>query len=182
MHAALAAVNGVNPIPGLDIGVDISLLMRMGVHVRDIYCLGEEQQHFITELLDKKNSKVLAAKAVQFGSKYLGKEAVILLLKRAGATVAAKSASKYFPFIGIAISSTVGFFLTSSIGKEMVTDAEAIANENYEALKALKIKSNQPASDQLVFDQVSKIKKSATLFCMADFIFYKRTISSKNTL
>jgi small GTP-binding protein len=140
MHAALAAVNGVNPIPGLDIGVDISLLMRMGIHVRDIYCLGEEQQHFITELLDKKNSKVLAAKAVQFGTKYLGKEAVILLLKRAGATVAAKSASKYFPFIGIAISSTVGFFLTSSIGKEMVTDAELIATENYEALKSLKIK------------------------------------------
>lgn len=139
IHAALSAVNGVNPIPGLDIGVDISLLTRMGIHVRDIYCLGEEQQDFIMELLDKKNAKVLAAKAVQFGSKYLGKEAVVLLLKRAGAGVAAKSASKYFPFVGIAISSTVGFFLTSSIGKEMVSDAESIATENYNALKSLKI-------------------------------------------
>ena len=139
LHAALSAVNGINPIPGLDIGVDISLLTRMGIHVRDIYCLGEEQQNFIMELLDKKNAKLLAAKAVQFGSKYLGKEAVVLLLKRAGAGVAAKTASKYFPFVGIAISSTVGFFLTSSIGKEMVIDAESIATENYNALKSLKI-------------------------------------------
>lgn len=139
MHAALSAVNGVNPIPGLDFGVDISLLTRMGIHVRDIYCLGDEQQHFIMELLDKKNAKLFAAKAVQFSAKYLGKEAVMVLLKRAGASVAAKSASKYFPFIGIAISSTVGFFLTSSIGKEMVTDAEAIASANYAALKSIKI-------------------------------------------
>lgn len=139
MHAGLSAVNGVNPVPGLDITVDISLLTRMGIHVRDIYCLGEEQQDFIMELLDKKNSKVLAAKAMQFGSKYLGKEAVILLLKRAGAGVAVRSASKYFPFIGIAISSTVGFFLTSSIGKDMITDAEIIATENYDALKSIKI-------------------------------------------
>lgn len=139
MHSALSAVNGVNPIPGLDVGVDISLLTRMGVHVRDIYCLGEEQQHFIMELLDKNNAKVLTAKALQFSVKYLGKDAIMLLLKRAGATVAAKSASKYFPFIGIAISSTVGFFLTSSIGKDMVKDAEAIATENYNALKSLKI-------------------------------------------
>lgn len=140
MHAALSAVNGVNPIPGLDVGVDISLLTRMGVHVRDIYCLGDEQQHFIMDLLDKNNAKVLTAKAVQFSVKYLGKDAIMLLLKRTGATVAAKSASKYFPFIGIAISSTVGFFLTSSIGKDMVKDAESIATENYNALKSLKIK------------------------------------------
>lgn len=139
-HAALSAVNGINPIPGLDIGVDISLLNRMGLHVRDIYCLGEDQQNFVTEMLDKKNSKLLAAKAMQFGTKYLGKEAIVLLLKRAGATVAAKSASRFFPFVGIAISSTVGFFLTSSIGKEMVKDAEDIATENYTALKSLKIK------------------------------------------
>lgn len=138
-HAALSAVNGVNPIPGLDLGVDISLLTRMGIHVRDIYCLGDEQQHFIMELLDKKNAKLFAAKAVQFSAKYLGKEAIMVLLKRAGASVAAKSASKYFPFIGIAISSTVGFFLTSSIGKEMINDAEEIASANYSALKSIKI-------------------------------------------
>lgn len=137
MHAALSAVNGVNPVPGLDIGVDISLLTRMAFHVRDIYCLGEEQQQFIAEFLDKKNARILAAKAVQFGSKYLGKEAIMLLLRRAGAAVAAKSAAKYFPFIGAAISSSIGFFLTSSIGKEMIVDAEEIANENYKALKSV---------------------------------------------
>ena len=139
IHAGLSAVNGINPIPGLDIGVDISLLTRMGFHVRDIYCLGDAHQDFISALIDKKNAKVLAAKAVQFGTKYLGKEAVILLLKKAGAGIAVKSASKYFPFVGMAISSTVGFFLTSSIGKDMITDAEEIATENYNALKSIKI-------------------------------------------
>lgn len=141
-HAALSAVNGINPIPGLDIGVDISLLTRMATHVRDIYCLGEAQQHFILSLIDKKNAKILAAKAVQFGAKYLSKEALVLLLQRAGVGLATKSASKYFPFVGIAISSTVGFFLTSSIGKDMISDAEMIATENYNALKLIKI--NRP--------------------------------------
>nr|WP_299201618.1 GTPase [uncultured Brumimicrobium sp.] len=134
-HSALAAANGLNPIIGLDISLDVALLVKMSKEVQTIYGLNEEQQEFNIQFLDKKSAKFIASKALQYTSKYGGKEAIILLLKKVSSSVITKTASKWVPFVGQAIAAGIGFKMTSWIGSDMINDAEKIAVETYEAIK-----------------------------------------------
>jgi GTP-binding protein EngB required for normal cell division/uncharacterized protein (DUF697 family) len=136
-YAALSAANGLNPIPGLDISVDLGLLYKMSTNIQEIYGLKQEQIHYSSSLLTDNKSKLIVAKAVQFASKYIGKEAILLLLKKAGMSFAGKEISKWIPFVGQAIAAGLGYKLTSSIGDNMLTDAEDIASQTFEAIKTI---------------------------------------------
>src|SRR5690606_15317358 len=107
-YSALAAANGLNPIPGLDIGVDITLLVKMSKEVQKIYGIDAKQQEYSYQFLDKKSAKFIANKVLQYTSRYGGKEAIMILLKRIGSTVATKSASKWIPFVGQIIAAGIG--------------------------------------------------------------------------
>jgi predicted GTPase len=134
-YAALAAANGLNPIPGLDIGVDITLMIKMSKEVQSIYGLDADQQAYNMQLLDKKSAKFIANKVMQYTTRYGGKEAIMLLLKRLSATVATKTASKWIPFVGQVIAAGIGFKMTSWIGNDMINDAEEIARETFDSFK-----------------------------------------------
>lgn len=135
-YAALSAANGLNPVPGLDVSVDLGLLYKMSSSIQEIYGLDEKQIAFNASFINKNKSKLILAKAMQFSSKYIGKEAILILLKKAGLSIAGKSVSKWVPFIGQAIAAGLGYRLTSSIGDKMLKDAEDIAIETFEAIKA----------------------------------------------
>ena len=59
----------------------------------------------------------------------------MIILKRLSATVATKTVSKWIPFVGQAIAAGIGFKMTSSLGNDMVNEAEAIAIELFDSLK-----------------------------------------------
>jgi len=134
-YCALAAANGLNPIPGLDIGVDVTLMIAMSKQVQSIYGINAEQQEYSMQLLDKKSAKFIATKVLQYTSRYGGKEAIMLLLKKLGTTLAAKTASKWVPFVGPIIAAGIGFKMTSWIGNDMIKDAEEIAQETFNSFK-----------------------------------------------
>lgn len=137
-YSALSAANGLNPIPGLDISVDVGLLLKMGNDITNIYGLNKEQQEFYKTFLDLSDSskfKAVLGKASQYAAKYLGKEAIMIILKRFVAATATKSVSKWIPFVGQAIAAGIGFKMTSSLGNDMVNEAETIAIELFESLK-----------------------------------------------
>ncbi len=134
-YSAVSAANGLNPIPGLDVSVDISLLLKMSVDIQKIYGLDEAQMTYSATLISGTNRKMILAKALQFGSKFIGKEAILILLKRAGIAVASKSFSKWIPLVGAVISAGIGYKLTSSMGEEMLNEAEEIAKETFESIR-----------------------------------------------
>lgn len=137
-YAALSAANGLNPIPGLDISVDLGLLLKMGNDISNIYGLNKESQKFYESFLDLSDlakAKSILAKTTQYAAKYLGKEALMLLLKRFAESYATKTVSKWIPFVGQAIAAGIGFKMTSSLGNDMIVEAEAIALELFETLK-----------------------------------------------
>lgn len=136
-YSALSAINALNPIPGLDISVDISLLYKMSVDIENIYGLNKQQIDYQSHLLNEDNSKLLIARALEFTSRYVGKEALFLLLKRAGLNLATKEFTKWIPIVGTAIAGLIGYKLNSSIGNDMLNDAEKIAIETFESLKSL---------------------------------------------
>lgn len=137
-YAALAAANGLNPVPGLDISVDLGVLVKMSNDITAIYGLNKEDQEFYKTFVDLPNQvqlKAALAKAAQYLVKYGTKQAITILLKKFATSVATKTVSKWIPFVGPVIAASVGFGMTLSLGKEMVDEAEATATEIFESFK-----------------------------------------------
>jgi small GTP-binding protein len=124
-YAAVAsAANGINPIIGVDVAVDISILLKLFKEIRDDYGL---TQSFLDELKESTIPTVsgLANNVI----KYAIKEGIIILLKRFAAQETIKSISKYIPFVGQAIAAGIGYAITSNVGSSYLNDCHELAEQ-----------------------------------------------------
>lgn len=136
-YSFLSAANGLNPIPGLDIGLDVGILAKLSNVIQKIYGLDKAQINYSSTLINDKNKTILIARAVNFASQFIGKEEIFILLKKAGLSIASKSASKWIPFVGSVISAGIGFKLTSSLGEDILNEAEDITQQTFNYLKEI---------------------------------------------
>lgn len=134
LYAGLAAANGLNPIPGLDIAADIALLLKMGDAVAQIYGLTSKQFEYIKRMVGPNVLPGLLAKVAQFAAKYLAKEGIVLILKKIAARQTTKQTSKWIPFVGPLIAAGIGWKSTFMLGEQMVDEAEALAREILQAI------------------------------------------------
>lgn len=133
-HAGCSALNGLNPIPGLDVAADIAILVKLGHKVAHIYGLTNEQMEYVKRLLGPRAVPSVVTKLAQFGAKYLAEEGVILLVKQISTRIAAKQASKVVPIVGLGISAIVGYKATDMLGAQLVNEAEELAKEVIEGI------------------------------------------------
>jgi uncharacterized protein (DUF697 family) len=125
----MSAANGLNPIPGLDIGVDVSLLISMAAQIIAAYGLREDQINYTASAdLAASTMKAIRQIAKPF-AEYLAHEAIVLILKRLGTTFSAKSVTKVVPFVGQAVAASLGFTLTRYFGLQLVDDCEKAARD-----------------------------------------------------
>ena len=137
-YAGLAAVNGLNPIPGVDISVDIGVLLKLFAEIREDYALSEETLNDLNATLtDTDDIRPIVNKLLSLTTK----EGIIALLTQFAGRLGAKQFSKYIPFVGQAIAATAGFGLTKWAGDSYVDDChqvvEAILKEKLERNKQL---------------------------------------------
>ncbi|SEJ91565.1 GTPase family protein [Paraburkholderia diazotrophica] len=122
--AAASAVNAINPIPGADIAVDLSILVGLFAGIRQAYGLDEAA-------LDKlKQSAIpvvgrLASNVVS----YAAREGLMQLLKRCIGREALKQFSKYVPFVGQGVAATLGYVITSNVGSMYLDDCHELAKQ-----------------------------------------------------
>ena len=128
-YAGLAAANGLNPIPGLDIGADISLLLKLGNEIACIYGLTDNQLAYVRRLLGPDALPGLMAKTAQFATKYLAREGVMALLRRLARSVATKELTRFIPFVGPLVAAGIGWQATFLLGEQLVQEAESLAEE-----------------------------------------------------
>lgn len=130
IYSGLSAANGLNPIIGLDISVDVSLLFKLSKEISHIYGLTEKQFEFTkTFIVDEPTFRVLKQKIAQYIAKYLVKEAIVKILESLGKREALKVAAKYIPFIGQAIAAGLGYKLTYNFGDDLINESEKLAKE-----------------------------------------------------
>lgn len=128
LHAAMAAANAINPIPGADVAVDIGILVSLFREIRKSYGLTDDYVHY----LEKANIPIVAQLANNV-VKYAAAEGIIMLLKKFAGQQAIKAVSKYIPFVGQAIAAGLGYAITSHAGNAYLSDchdlvAEALRN------------------------------------------------------
>jgi len=125
-----AAANGINPIPGLDISLDIAILLTMSKEIQKIYGLDEKS---ITELSrrmgNNANFTIIKTKAAQYAAKFVAKEGIMMLLKRLAVNIGSKEVLKYIPFVGQIAAAGIGYKMTDSFGSDLIEDSEALVRE-----------------------------------------------------
>lgn len=119
-YAGLAAANGVDPVPGLDLAVDLGLLLKMFAEIRRTYGLSDAALH----KLERMPTVATAAQKI-LGA--LTREGVKRLLARFATREAAKEAAKWVPIVGHAIAATLGFWIAKAAGDDYVETCREVA-------------------------------------------------------
>lgn len=131
--ATAAAANGLNPIIGVDISIDVAILINLSKKISDIFGINEDEINYATKKYGLDGKYVTIGK--QFAGKFIAREGVMLLLKRFGTTVASKSVFKYIPIAGHAIAAGIGYKMTNTFGEELLDEAYYLADSILEAAK-----------------------------------------------
>jgi GTP-binding protein EngB required for normal cell division len=128
--ASAAALNGINPIPGLDIGLDIAILMRMSKEIESIYGLDEKSINELSKRMgNSANFTAIKAKAGQYTAKFIAKEGILLLLKRLSVNIGSKEILKYIPFVGQIAAAGIGYKMADSFGSDLIDESHELAKE-----------------------------------------------------
>lgn len=140
VYAGLAAANGLNPIPGTDILVDIGLLQKMTRQVVGEFGLQRDQLENLAKyqvgpanldfLLDA--ARTVLGRLVEGGIvaffKEAGVEAAKQVTQKTGKTVT-RYGSKYAPCIGRLVSAGIGFGTAYYFGQFLLDDCEQALNK-----------------------------------------------------
>lgn len=127
LMAFLAAAAGVVPDPTIVAGaaVDVGMLFKLGQKILRIYGLDKSQVEFHERLFGIKIGSQLANRFTV----YLTKEGIVAFLKKVAGRVAAKSVSRWIPFIGQAIAAGIGYQMTFSFGEGVMKDCEEFSRK-----------------------------------------------------
>ncbi|MGO2263974.1 MULTISPECIES: hypothetical protein [Halomonas] len=145
--SSLSAGTAIIPIPGVDIGSDVAILLRLIPKINDKFGLTPEQ----IEGLDTE-SKVMVMTAIsnvgsKMAGKYITKKLVVSLLQKMGVKVAATGVAKYVPFVGSAVAGGISFTAMKYMGNSHVEDCYKIALAALESNVPTTIDANKPEPD-----------------------------------
>ncbi len=124
LAAGAAAANGINPIPGADIAVDIGIIVALFKNIRDDYGLND------SVLNDLNNSKaIVMAQSANYILRYASSEGVAMILKNYVIGEASKSIAKYIPLVGQVIAAGVGYLIVSNVGDDYLAKCHQLAED-----------------------------------------------------
>ena len=117
-----AAVNGPNPIPGANVGVDVSILFALFASIRKTYELTDEDLLQVQEMAIPAMAHV-AKNVVEYGTK----TGLMLLLQKFAKREIIKRLGAYVPVVGQAIAAGMGFAITRKAGMAYLNDCHTLA-------------------------------------------------------
>ena len=125
--SSLSAGTAVIPIPGLDIGSDVAILMRLipkinekfGLTPEQIDSLDTESKLFVMTVISNTGSKM--------AGKYITRKLIVVLLNKMAGKVAAKGVAKFVPFVGSVVAGSISFTAMKYMGNSHIDDCYEIA-------------------------------------------------------
>ena len=117
-HKYVAAANGINPIPLIDVAADLGIYFDMFSDIRKAYNIDEEDLVCYSVV-------PIVKKIVELATE----NGLLILLKSFPIKVAIKNTMKYIPVIGWGTSMGLGYKLCEWAGEEYIGDCNEAANE-----------------------------------------------------
>ena len=128
-RASLSAGVAVVPVPGLDFGTDIAILLKLLPQINERFGLTPSQIDGLDE--DTKRTVMLFIGSV--GSALVGRlitrELVVKVLMRLGVRVTTKGVVKFVPLLGQALSASISFGAMKMLGNRHIDDCYQVARQ-----------------------------------------------------
>ncbi|MCM3154986.1 YcjF family protein [Priestia megaterium] len=128
-RASLSGAAAAIPLPGVDIGADITIMLELINSINKKFGLSPEQ----IEELDLETKRMLLVIITSLGSELAGqvitKQLVTQLLKKVGTKVATKSIAKFVPIIGQATAAGISFASMKYLGDSHVEECYAVSKK-----------------------------------------------------
>ena len=125
--AGISGLAAVVPVPGADIGVDVTLFMQLLPAINQRFGLTPYQ----VEDLDARTKELVFLGVTSVGSQAVArlvtKDVVVGLLQRIGVRVAAKSAAKWVRVVGSAAAAGISYGAMRLVGNRHVEDCYRVA-------------------------------------------------------
>jgi len=116
--AAAAAV----PIPAIDIGADVAIMIELLPAINRRFGLSPEQIEQLDSVIKAEILVIISSVGSQLIGKIITKELVVQLLKKIGVKVATKQVAKFIPLIGQAISAGISFGAMKHLGNSHIDE------------------------------------------------------------
>ena len=128
-RSAVSAGAAAIPIPGLDIGTDVALLVEMLPAINSKFGLTPQQ----IEQMDTRSRRLIVVAVSGIGSEVIGKfisrTLVMSLVRKMGTKVATKSVIRFVPFVGQAVAATISFGVMKMVGNGHIEDCYQVCRE-----------------------------------------------------
>jgi uncharacterized protein (DUF697 family) len=122
--AAASAANALNPIPGTDTAVDISILIALFKDIRDTYGLTDSFLHKLQQ-----SAIPIVKNLASNVAKYTTQGGILILLKEFAGRQTTKEFTKYIPIVGQLIAASLGFLITQKAGEIYLNYCHDLAKE-----------------------------------------------------
>jgi len=126
-RALISATAAVVPIPGLDLAVDLGVLMKMLQEINTEFGLTPEQIELLAPKRRLSAYKAIAAVGSSVIGRAITREALSLIFKGMAKRIATKTTVKYLPLAGQAVAATISFAAIKYIGDRHIDDCVAVA-------------------------------------------------------
>jgi uncharacterized protein (DUF697 family) len=129
-RALLSAAAAVVPIPGVDIGTDVAILLKVLPQINEKFGLSPTQ----IDNLSPDLQKIIMVGSVSAGTGFIGKtlttQRVIDILQRAGLKkLAGKSASKFIPLAGSLVAASISFVILRKVANQHIDECYDTASK-----------------------------------------------------
>ena len=126
-RATLSAGAAVIPLPGLDIGTDVAILIKLLPKINEKFGLTPAQ----IEQLDTETKSVVMMFISGLGASLVGRlvtrELVIKVLMKLGVRVTTKGIVKLVPLLGQALSASISFGAMKLLGNQHIDECYEVA-------------------------------------------------------
>jgi uncharacterized protein (DUF697 family) len=128
-RASASGLVAAIPLPGLDIGGDVVMMVGLLNKINRKFGLSEEQ----IDKLDVESKKLIMMIVSTIGSDIIGKQIrkqfVLRTLKKMGAKITTKQAVKFVPLIGQAASAGISFGAMKYLGEKHINECYEVCEK-----------------------------------------------------
>ena len=121
-RAGLSAGAVVIPIPGIDIGADVSLLLEMIPAINEKFGLTPNQIDQLPQQVKKITVVAITSVGSEMVGKMVTKHVLLQILKKIGVRVTGKAFIRFIPVLGQAVAASISFGAMKMVGNAHVED------------------------------------------------------------
>ncbi|MBC5764462.1 hypothetical protein [Ramlibacter albus] len=135
-RALAGAAAGAVPVPGLDWLVDAALISKLMPAINAEFGLTPEQLDRLPKRKQEEVQKAIGVVGSMLIGKFITREMVVKMAQTIGVRMTAKTAAKYVPLAGQAVSALIGYTAIRYLGESHIRDCVAVCKAAHLKLPA----------------------------------------------